>query len=349
MQVAERVLSPLDAVRAALLRRLGRTAGWWSRSREDRVASMFAFGIVTSLTLAVLAPRWTLALGPIVLGVPHVLADARYLVVRPGYHRRSAILLAVLPPLAAGLWTADLAWAAVAMAAATLVARGPLLRKVVALAAAAALYAACAYFGRLSAIVFAHLHNFIAIGLWWSLRPRRRELFPLALYVVACLAIALGTLDFAFEALRLPAIGTSLRGHGRDLAPASFPADLAVRAAVFFAFAQSIHYVVWLRLIPEDGRERTAPRPFISTFRALMKDLGPWALAAFALGAAVILGWAFVDLADARSGYLRMAVVHGHLELAALALFFVEGVPTRAPGYGAPATGSEGRSETATT
>ena len=114
MQVAERVLSPIDALRAAVLRRFGRTAGWWSRSREDRVASMFAFGVVTSLALAVLAPRWALALGPIVLGVPHILADARYLVVRPGYHRRRALLLTVLPCLVAGLWTADLAWAAVA-------------------------------------------------------------------------------------------------------------------------------------------------------------------------------------------------------------------------------------------
>lgn len=329
MQLAERVLFPLDAVRAALLRRFGRTAGWWSRSREDRVASMFAFGVVTSLVLAVVAPRWMLALGPIVLGVPHILADARYLVVRPRFHERTAILLAVLPPLAAGLWTADLAWAAVAMAAAGVVARGTVLRKVAVVAVAAALYAACAYYGRLSAIVFAHLHNFIAIGLWWSLRPRRREIAPLVLYVAACAAIALGLFDFAFEVLRLPPIGTSLRGHGRDLSPSWFSPELAVRAAVFFAFAQSIHYVVWLRLIPEDGRERTAPRPFVSSFRALVTDLGPWALAAFALGALAIVGWGFVDLAQARSGYLRMAVVHGHLELAAAALFFVEGVPTR--------------------
>ena len=80
---------------------------------------MRRLALAATLTLAVLAPRWTLALGPIVLGVPHLLADARYLVVRPGYHRRTSIFLAVLPPLAAGLWTADLAWAAVAMAAAT--------------------------------------------------------------------------------------------------------------------------------------------------------------------------------------------------------------------------------------
>lgn len=329
MHIVERALSPIDALRAGLLRRFGRTAGWWSRSREDRVASMFTFGIVTSLAMAIVAPRWTLALGPILLGVPHILADARYLLVRPGYHRRTTLLIAVAPPLAAGLWTADLSWAAMAMAAAAIGARGPWIRKAVALAVAALLFAACLQFGRPTAIVFAHLHNLIAVGLWWSLRPRRREVLPLLLYVAACGALAAGVFDGFFEALRLPPIGTSLLKHGRDLSLPGFAPELAVRAAVFFAFAQSIHYVIWLRLIPEDGRERTAPRPFVSSFRALMRDVGPWALALFAVGALAIVGWALSDLAQARSGYLRMAVVHGHFELAAAALFFVEGVPGR--------------------
>jgi molybdate transport system substrate-binding protein len=41
-----------------------------------------------------LIPLWMLALGPILLGVPHLLADLRYCVFRPGWHRQAAIWVA---------------------------------------------------------------------------------------------------------------------------------------------------------------------------------------------------------------------------------------------------------------
>lgn len=336
MLAADRLWSPLDAARAALLRRLGPVAGWWAGRRQDRVAAIFAFGILTALATAVLAPRWSLALGPIALGVPHILADVRYLVARPGHHRRRALLAVALPPLVIGLWTADLVWAAAGAAAVVAVAHGPLHRKAIALAGAGGLLAACLFAERWTELAFTHAHNVIGIALWWVIRPRGKEIVPLALFAVASIAIVAGALDPWVDALALPGIGAAMKYHAHVLAPRVAP-ELALRIAVLFAFAQSVHYVVWLRLIPEDARERTAPRPFASSWRALVADLGPWMVAAFALGVALIVGWAFVDLARARAGYLRFAVVHGHLEVLAAALLVVEGVPGRAAARGADA------------
>ncbi|XXF76315.1 hypothetical protein P2318_25100 [Myxococcaceae bacterium GXIMD 01537] len=54
--------------------------------------------------LTVGAPLWSLALGPVLLGVPHLLSDVRYLVVRPGLHRRTGLAVcAGVPLLAVGL------------------------------------------------------------------------------------------------------------------------------------------------------------------------------------------------------------------------------------------------------
>lgn len=62
---------------------------------------VFTVAIAFALTLGV--PFWLLALGPIVWGVPHVVADIRYLIIRPGLHRRKVLWFAVgIPLLVAG-------------------------------------------------------------------------------------------------------------------------------------------------------------------------------------------------------------------------------------------------------
>jgi hypothetical protein len=104
---------------------------------------------------------------------------------------------------------------------------------------------------------------------------------------------------------------------------------MGVRLVLFYAWAQSLHYGIWLRLIPEDDRDRPSPRTWVRTWRALRDELG----VAVVLGTvALTLGlalWAAWDLAAARGGYLRFVRFHGFLELAAGAVFLVEGRPVR--------------------
>src|SRR5687768_7270451 len=75
----------LDGVRAPVLRvafahspRLRRAA----RSRSYRLELIALVGVTGALLGVVLAPALLFVWGPLVLGIPHLVADVRYLVVR---------------------------------------------------------------------------------------------------------------------------------------------------------------------------------------------------------------------------------------------------------------------------
>jgi len=94
------LLRPADRLRAGLLRRSGAIGRRLIADRQLRVNTLALLGITTSLVLTAGAPLWLLVVGPLALGVPHLLADVRYLVVRPGLHRSRAWWLLAAAPLA---------------------------------------------------------------------------------------------------------------------------------------------------------------------------------------------------------------------------------------------------------
>jgi hypothetical protein len=275
------------------------------------------------------APLWMLALGPILLGVPHLVSDARYLVVRPGLHRRIPLVLLCGAPLLAVCLGAGPAAGLLALLPAILGARGSWMRKGPLLAAWAGLSGLALTFAAPFQLAFAHLHNVIAVALWWwawRARHARAWMVPL-LAAAGTVALLLGTAEpvlTALDAWTAPWTGGSFTLHAEALAPGA-PPVLALRVVLAFAFLQSVHYAVWLRLIPEDDRPRPAPRPWRATWRALVEDFGVVPLGIFVALALGIAVWGVVDLTQARLGYLRLAVFHGYLELAVAALWLIEG------------------------
>ncbi len=325
----ETLLAPADAVRRRALMLLGSLAGPWATHREARVAALGVTAALTGMAGAALIPLWMLALGPIVLGVPHIIGDIRYLWVRPGHHRRALCWLAAGVPVIIGGITVKVAWGLAGAAGALLIARGGGRRRAAGLAAVAALLALALRFPGWAEIAFAHLHNFVGVALWWAWRPRRTRLhwIPLAFFAAgaaALLAGAAGPLLRWAGGLEGPATADSIAQHVAALAPFA-PRWLGVRLVLLYAFAQSFHYAIWLRLVPDDDRPRPAPRTFAGTWRALRADFGVLPLALAAAGAAALAAWAAFDLAAARNGYLRFATFHGQLELAAGALLWAEG------------------------
>ena len=181
-------------------------------------------------------------------------------------------------------------------------------------------------------IVFAHLHNFIAVLLWWFWRPRVRLLhsFVPILFLGASLLLLFGLLSPLANGFEWIPSGMDASYHLQSLAP-GVAAPWGVRLVLLFAFAQAVHYGVWLRLIPEDDRPQQTPRTFTASARALHADLGSILLI---VATTLILGiaiWAAFDLANARFSYLRMALFHGYLELAAASFLFVEGFRSKSP------------------
>ncbi len=54
--------------------------------------------------------------------------------------------------------------------------------------------------------------------------------------------------------------------HLGQLAP-GLAEPWALRLVLLFAFAQAVHYGIWLRLIPEEDRPQPSPRTYAASFR----------------------------------------------------------------------------------
>lgn len=315
----------IDTVRSRLYRFARPVLGPLYADRSRRVGLMAALSVLTSLAVTLVAPLWSLALGPVLLGVPHLVADVRYLVVQPRLVERTWLWLAALP-LAATCVGAPPVVGLLALVPVTVLARGAWWRRVVVSVAGAGLVAAAVLSGPLFTFGFLHLHNLVAVGWWWWFRPRgRAHLASLGLLLAALAFLftpaALAALSF-FGAWEAPGSATSFAEFAQTHAWRW--TAVAPNLVLSFAFLQSLHYAMWLRLVPEDARGRPAPRTFRASWEALRGDFGGpllWAFVVLAVGVAV---WGAVDLFAARLGYLRLAAFHGYLELAAAAWFFIE-------------------------
>jgi hypothetical protein len=333
----EGALEPLDWLRARALRATMPVSSYFAGRRTERVALIGVASISLSLLGTALSPLWMLALGPILLGVPHLLADLRYCVARPGWHRNAALWVGVGLPLLAVGCGAGMAVGFAAVAGACVAIEGRPLRRWLGVAVAGAGALACVLAGPTSTLVLLHLHNFVAVLLWWRWRERQSALvlLPLAAFIGASLLIAAGALDHIADMGLAPAAAElGLAHHLEALAP-GLEGVAGLRLVLLFTFAQSVHYVIWLRMIPEEDRDRATPRSFKTSWRALQTELGsviPWVAVALSVG---LVGWALVDLAAARADYLRLARFHLFLELCVLASLWVGGrgfvIPATAP------------------
>jgi hypothetical protein len=318
-----------DGLRAWGLRALPRgAAGLWV-GREKRAALLGTAMLVSALALAVTFPVALVAIGPLVYGVPHILSDVRYLLARPGLSRRPLFLGALVIGCllaAAGLGVRGaLVGAALALAAS----RAALWKKAVGIVGAAALFGLCQWAGWYSDLAFVHLHNFVGLTIWllWRERVTRMHWVFTGLFLGACTAITLGAAGPILARTNgFSAPWTDLTF--RDLALTVSPTPRgtwAERLLVLYAFAQAAHYVVWLRLMPEDDRPSPAPRSYRQTYRALVADVGGVVTWLTVLTMIALALWACISIGKARNGYLAAAFFHGHLELVAIAVLWAEG------------------------
>ena len=326
------LLRPLDQTRIAFFRVLGPVARPFIRSRSLRASTLLTLSIVVAFALTLLAPLALLALGPLVLGMPHLAADARYLVLRPGLHRERMFWLITIP-LAALTFTAEAHWGFLSVALAALAA----MVRVKRLSTGALLALVLALLGLYASIVSAdatstwtaHAHNafaLLAFLIWprWVGRTRSNAmpLLPISLVLLGALFLMLGGAEWVglnFMQLDMEeGLGTPLVSHLYSLAPEGLSFEMGVRLVLLFAFTQSVHYGVWLRAIPEEDRPQPTPRSFTRAWNAMREEGSLHVMIVFGILTLALLGWAACDLSAARTGYLRFALAHGFLEVAVL-------------------------------
>jgi hypothetical protein len=344
----ERAAEPLDRLRRRVLLGLVRTPaiGRVLVRRDARLALHAAASVGVAFALTLLCPGVLFVAGPALFGVAHVASDARYLVLRRALPRWWTLGLAAgcgalfalralelaLPGLGS-LATVEVAvgwtWALSAVAAGAAAASDGRATRRAALAGpllAAVGVAACAR-PHLARLVFAHVHNVVAIALWiWLFRARRRFALPALALLVACAALLL-------SGVALPWVHFSGPGAARLVDesifawPAWMPQRTALALGVLYVMLQSIHYTVWLALIPQDDARAEGTLSFRMSLRSLARDFpAPWLVVIVVLAAAVLGASAF-DVHRTRQLYLSLATFHGYLELAAATFLVVRGKP----------------------
>jgi hypothetical protein len=353
------LLVPLDRLRARAFRVLVRAPLGGVLVRKDaRILLRATLAIALALATTLWAPLWLFALAPLVLGVPHLAADVRYLIVRPAVSRaaRAALVAGCLPfvlvrllPLVGlrirGEARLEIAMAIGALGLAAVLgahATGRRRRALLCLPLGALAWVALAH-ADAARLVFAHAHNLVALILWAVVFRRgatRRPVvvLPIALAVAGAAALVIHGARLSPEAIaRSGAFGLSLVRLGAWLAP-GLPASLAAGLALSYVFLQSVHYSIWLGVIPAEVVRGQAGRSWRMTWKALLRELRPAGLVLVALASLGLLGGALVDVHRARDAYLSLSAFHGYLELAALVLASV-GMGTRLRGE-APRTTS---------
>jgi hypothetical protein len=362
----ERAVQPLDVVRTALYRfafRIPRVGKLVTR-RDGRVALVATGHALSAFVLTVLVPSLLIAVGPILLGVAHVAADVRYLVLRRGLPRW---WLAVIAVACTGLFAIRLAqelglapvtvarieYAIVSLWLLGAVGAGALgsgrwrraLGVLPVLGALAWVAQAHPYPVR---IAFTHVHNLVAITLWLALfRGRLRAALVPLVCIASATALLLSGQTFAItESLGATrAFGLDITAAADWLAP-GLPFRAAIGLTLSFAFLQSVHYSMLLLCIPQEDVHGQGTPTFRQAARSLGREFGSVGFAALILGAFVVVAGAFFGIARARNLYLSLAMFHGYLELALGSYFFVRGgfgaqsAPALAPASASPLVAS---------
>jgi hypothetical protein len=338
------LLDPLDALRRAALARAVRVpvGRHLLFDRDRRLLVQSSMGVGVALAIAARWPAIAYVVGPALFGVPHIVAELRFLVVRRALPRwwmallaLGAVLLFVLrvvqmiaPSLAPyARLEVGLGWGIGLAGAASGGAVGRRWFRALAVAAPmSALLALATNHVALGRLVFAHAHNLITIAVWLYIF-RRRPAFALpALVLLAGGAVWLA-LGGAFAALdtQAPFVTRFL-----DEAIVAWPRGLvtqptAVGIAFVFVFLQGVHYATWLSWIPQEDLRAEGTATFRMSYRALLRDLGAPALAIAATLSIAMIAASFVSVHRTRALYLSLATFHGYLEVGALAFALARG------------------------
>jgi hypothetical protein len=345
MSTLEIAVSPLDVVRQTTLRLMTRSA-LLTRilgRRRSRVASLATVQVLVILALAVFFPVGMFFIGPMILGVAHIAADARYLVLRQRLPKAFVVLSAISAIAIVGLrvleglqvvhasvdvWEAAVGafWMISALAFAARDARARRRALLVGLVLGG-LFVVGLTHASAANVVMMHAHNVIGIATWVFLYRKRKawELLPVAVLAVGVLFVVSGAaLPWTYRAGGELAFGTHITAIGRWLAPGATP-HVAAGIVISFVLLQAVHYAVWTTWIPQEDLSGEGTLTFRMTMRGLVTDFGAIGCAFVAAIIVGLAGLALFRIHAALSWYVTLSRFHGLLELAVIAFLFVRG------------------------
>jgi hypothetical protein len=347
--------SYLDGSFFGLLRFLDRVRGYLLRKtlhfpffrtlytdRAIRLGALFVLACCLYLPLCLAFPLWIAVWGPMVYGVPHIVASLRY-----AHHQTSANVrgyfvavwiavsaVRVLIDTGAIVFTSNftlydlelLSWVASLVLILFFVGRSRNSLAWGALALGALLFTAWRLPLELSAFLLL-AHNLVAFFFWIKKTTTRRELAvalaSMLVFTALSVGIMCGAFDWTFAFLKpsgqLLWLGFDYADLGQSLAPWSPHYEVWFRFFVAYVFGQSLHYFVWLKAIPEQVSPRDAPVSFCASGNLLKREFsGRVFLFVLTASLAGLTYWCFFSYPLARMIYFSISAYHGFFEIAAL-------------------------------
>lgn len=343
-------ISALDLLRAMVLRRTLSvpTLRRWYHDRATRLFALFMLSVAIYLPLSLAFPLWVLAIGPMVWGLPHLIASTRFVshgLVRRGLQSRRSFYrltgLVFLGTFALRLATErqwlgspllnssyiDLSLIIVAFAVAGFGFRTVSIGRAMVLLSLIGLVSWYCPLEFLGLLILAH--NFVAFIYWINVSKSQRERvyaqMALGVFALIHVAIFAGAFDGMYKWVDVP---PSLKWAGLDygelgelILPWTKSYVFWFHAVVSYAFGQSIHYYVWLKAVPEGGSDNHLPLNFRQSYAMLVKDMGSPIVAITGLGILGLLAiWILHSYALARDIYFLAALYHGYFEIGSLPL-----------------------------
>jgi hypothetical protein len=183
-------------------------------------------------------------------------------------------------------------------------------------------------------LVIAHAHNLIAVGLasWIARDKVRAPWLPVLLWATGLVLFAVGAFDpLLAESWRVLAWAHQSRGQAfAMLAPPGVSPVVGMRFVGSFAFAQTVHYAAWLRVVPDAERRCERPVSYRRSFELLVSDFGRAGAAAIVVLAVALPVGALFAIAKTRTFYYMLANFHGYVELSFIAAGLLVALSARA-------------------
>jgi hypothetical protein len=346
MELVERALLPVDRVRREAFR-AARVIPGFTRlitRRGFRIGVTATVHALGALVLTIFLPMLLMVLGPILLGVAHVGADVRHLVLRralPSWWKvgiwvgiGSLIAIRILQevfefhPSVARLELGAVAVFALVGLVAGGTRSGRHLRVLLLAPVVCAFFLLSLYKPFHVMLGFVHLHNLVAIGLWlWLFRSSlTAAIVPLIVILAGTLLLLFGpAFAWSLDHGMSEAFGLHLLSAAEWMAPGLGSSDFAVGLTLSFVFLQSIHYSMWLLIIPQEDAKTETPTTFRRSLRSLLEDFGKPLLFLVTVSAVAVVVASFFDVLATRRLYLSMAMFHGYLEVVLGLYFFGQG------------------------
>lgn len=339
--IADHITRELDAGRALLIE-------WTTRSnflrnvfctRWKRLTAGISIALLIQLTLAIYFPIQVLVIGPMILGAPHLIASLRHgLGSSPklifSHHRDRVlissglwflvIILRLMEPNIAYFWPEITAMGILTIIWLPIV-KSSFLNMFFLITSISLLTATTIIFPLGSLAFLVLFHHFVAFFHWIKAATTHHEKYvariALIIFTILHGFIFIGSFDQWIGGSEWASVPTELlvsTFQGWTQEPM-----IGMRCLVAYAFGQSIHYILWLKFIPEQQHNAQIPTSFRQSLRLLSEDFSKLGTKFIFLFIVLILGLAFFCTGiEFRWLYFSIASLHGFYEIFGLFLKF---------------------------